>query len=140
MKLNDAYPSRYLTAEDLGGNDKTLTIESVDLEEIGQGRDKSNKLVIGFRGAKKTFVVNKTNANTIAKLLGTDETEEWVGQRITIGPREVEFQGDMVWSIRVSLKKPVSQQAAEAAKPKPAPVVEPADQDGGDELREEAGF
>lgn len=141
MKLNDAYPSKYLTAEDLDGKDITATIDTIELEEIGQGADKSKKLVIGFRGKKKLFVVNKTNANTIAKALGTDETEDWVGQRITIGPREVEFQGNMVWSIRVSLKKPASTQAKEAAKPAP---VEPADQDGdsepADELHEEAGF
>jgi hypothetical protein len=131
MKLNDAYPSRYLTAEDLDGRDVTATIETIELEEIGQGADKSKKLVIGFRGKKKLFVVNKTNANTISKVLGSDDTDDWIDQRITIGPREVEFQGNMVWSIRVSLRKPASQQAGEAAKP--APTHEPADQDGHDE-------
>ena len=128
MKLNDAYPSQFLTAEDLDGKDITITIAEIELEEIGQGHDKSKKLVIGMTGKKKRFVVNKTNANTIAKVLGSDDTDDWLGQRITIGPREVEFQGNMVWSIRVSLKKPVSQQAKEAAKPAPS------DNDGGPEL------
>lgn len=126
MKLNDAYPSQFLTAEDLDGKDITITIADIELEEIGQGHDKSKKLVIGMTGKKKRFVVNKTNANTIAKVLGSDDTDDWIGQRISIGPREVEFQGNMVWSIRVSLKKPVSQQAKEAAKPAPS------DNDGGD--------
>jgi hypothetical protein len=116
MKLNDAYPSRFLTAEDLNGKDIAVTIASVELEDIGQGHDKSKKLVISMTGKKKAFVVNKTNAGTIAKVLGTDETEEWVDRQIIIGPREVEFQGNMVWSIRVSLKKP----ATAAAKPAPA--------------------
>jgi hypothetical protein len=132
MKLGDAYPSKYLTAEDLDGKDVTLTIDSIELEEIGQGADKSKKLVIGFRGKKKQFVVNKTNANTIAKVLGSDDTDDWIDQRITIGPREVEFQGNMVWSIRVSLKKPASQQAKEAAAP--------AQQHEPDELEQDAGF
>jgi hypothetical protein len=71
-------------------------------------------------GKKKAFVVNKTNAGTIAKVLGTDETEEWVDRQIIIGPREVEFQGNMVWSIRVSLKKPGA-----TAPAKPAPAAQP---------------
>ena len=75
-------------------------------------------------GKKKAFVVNKTNAGTIAKVLGTDETEEWVDRQIIIGPREVEFQGNMVWSIRVSLKKP----ATAAAKPAPAAPVDDFDE------------
>jgi hypothetical protein len=70
-------------------------------------------------GKKKAFVVNKTNAGTIAKVLGTDETEEWVDRQIIIGPREVEFQGNMVWSIRVSLKKP----AQASGKPAAAPAI-----------------
>lgn len=124
MKLNEAYPSKYLTAEDLGDQDHTLTIASVDLEDIGQGRDKSSKLVIGFRGKKKQFVVNKTNAKTIAKVLGTEETDDWIGSAITIGPREVEFQGDMVMSIRVSLR------TGTAKNPPLKRAEEPADQDG----------
>lgn len=129
IKLNDAYPSKYLTAEDLGDAPVTATIEEVDLEEIGQGADKSKKLVIGFTGKKKKFVVNKTNANTIAKVLGSDDTDDWIGQRITLRAMEVEFQGNMVMSIRVSLKKPTSGQAAEAK----AAV---SDNDGGDGLPE----
>ena len=132
MKLNDAYPSRFLTAEDLNGKDIAVTIASVELEDIGQGHDKSKKLVISMTGKKKAFVVNKTNAGTIAKVLGTDETEEWVDRQIIIGPREVEFQGNMVWSIRVSLKKPGA-----TAPNKPAPAAQP---DSGDIASEDEAF
>lgn len=124
MKTSEAYPSKYLSAEDLDGKDMTLQIKTVELETIGQGAKASEKLVIGFKGAKKMFVVNKTNANTISKVLGSDETDDWIGQRITIGPREVEFQGDMVLSIRVSLKRP-----ADAAAPKAQPTAEPVPSD-----------
>lgn len=126
MKTADAYPSKYLSAEDLNEKDITLTIRSVELEEIGQGAKAERKLVIEFAGAKKRFVCNKTNSNTISKVLGSDETDDWIGQRITIGPREVEFQGDMVMSIRVSLKKPA--EAAPKKKVEPDPV--PSDNDG----------
>lgn len=136
MKLNDAYPSNFLTAEDLGGRDITITIQDIELEDLGQGAKKEKKLAITMAGKKKKFIVNKTNANTIAKVLGTDETDDWIGQRIIIGPREVEFQGEMVWSIRVSLRLPTSTQAAAAEQPaaprQPAPPVQQEIQEGAD--------
>ena len=118
MKLNEAFPSNFLKADDLNGKQCTMTIESAEVEEIGQGNEKASKLVLAFRGAEKKLVCNVTNAKTIAKVLGTDETDDWIGQRITLVPREVEFQGETVWAIRVSLTKPVS---AKPAKPAPSP-------------------
>lgn len=122
MNINTAYPSNYLKADDLNGKSVTVTIQKVELEEIGQGRDKERKPVLYFRGKDKGVVLNKTNANTITKLYG-GETDDWVGKAITLVPREVEFQGEMVLSIRVSLQKPG---APAAARPETAP--EPADE------------
>lgn len=128
MKLNDAYPSKYISAADLNGQDVTVTIDGVDLEEFdGDNRNKERKLVLRFRGKKKAMVCNKTNANTIAKVLGSDDTDDWIGKSITIGPREVEFGGEMVWSLRVSLKAPAQPtRAAAPARPAPEPEPEPA--------------
>ncbi len=121
MKLNDAFPSAFLKADDLKGNNVTVTISEVSIEQIGQGAQKDSKLVLAFRGKEKKLVCNKTNASTIAKLYG-DETDNWVGQQIILTPREVEYQGEMVWSIRVSLQKPKAVAPANAggrADPKP---------------------
>ena len=41
------------------------------------------------------MVLNKTNANTIAKMHG-EETDDWAGKRIILCAREVEFQGTMM--------------------------------------------
>jgi len=131
MKVSQAFPSNFLKADDLNGQAVTVTIASVELEEIGQGRDKEEKLVVKFQGKSKGMICNKTNANTIAKLHG-DDTDAWVGQRITIVPREVEFQGEMVLALRVSLQKPAQMNSPAPVKAAPAPVQqEPADQDGG---------
>lgn len=129
MKLSDAYPSNYLKADDLQGKSVIVRIESVTLEELGQGMKKERKLVIGFIGKSKAMVCNKTNAGTIAKLYG-DDTDGWINQPITIKPMEVEFGGEMVLAIRVSLQKPVTAQPGPASahgmlgKPavRPAPV------------------
>jgi hypothetical protein len=114
MNLSQAYPSRYLAADDLQGRSVTVTIASVKLEEIGQGADKDTKLVLTFSGKSKALVCNKTNAKTIGKLWG-EETDNWVGKPIIIAAREVEFQGNMVWAIRVSLQKPGTSAPSAAA-------------------------
>lgn len=118
MKLNEAFPSNFITSADLNGKDVVVVIEEVKMERIGQGRDAEDKLLLTFRGKKKGLITNKTNAKTIGKLYG-DDTDDWIGKAITIGPREVEFQGDMVWAIRVSLRAPAS--AAPAAQPAATP-------------------
>ena len=119
MKTSQAFPSDYLKASDLNGKEVKVRIESVELVDMGQGRDKESKLLIKFAGKQKGLVCNKTNAGTIEKLYG-DETNNWIGKEITLAPREVEFQGEMVWAIRVSLQKP-------GVNPTPAP----SDNDGG---------
>jgi hypothetical protein len=120
MNINDAFPSDYLKADDLKGANVTVTISEVGIEEIGQGQQKEQKLILSFTGKKKRLVCNKTNANTIGKLYGT-ETDVWIGKSITLAPREVEFQGDMVWAIRVSLQKPLSGPAKAPTKPDAVP-------------------
>jgi len=47
------------------------------------------------------MVCNKTNARTIARVLGSEEFDEWIGKQISLYRCEVDFQGDMVDSIRV---------------------------------------
>lgn len=137
MNITEAFPSAFLKCEDLQGKSVTVTIDSVKQDEIGQGNQKAVKLIIGFTGRSKKLVCNKTNAKTIAKLYGP-ETENWIGQKIILRPLEVEFSGDMVWSIRVSLQKPggiaeqglAAQTVTEPATAKPNPdstKVEPED-------------
>jgi len=51
----------------------------------------------------------KANCNTIAKITGSREFDDWTGKTIHLYRTEVEFGGEMVESIRVKLKasKPV---------------------------------
>lgn len=124
MKISEAFPSNFLKADDLNGKNVTVTIQDATLEEIGQGHNKERKLILAFHGKEKKLVLNKTNAGTIAKLYG-DDTEGWIGQKITICPREVEFQGEMVLAIRVSLQKPMAVTVPALPPKKVAQVEEP---------------
>jgi len=106
MNLNDAYPSKYLTAADLDGQDLVFTITGCTLETLGQGEEAETKLVLKLKDEAKGFVCNKTNASKIAETLG-DETDHWTGKTITLGPREVAWGAKTVWSIRVVTPPPV---------------------------------
>ena len=105
MNIDQAFPSDFLKAADLMGKNVTVTIKEVGMETIGQGAQQDTKPVISFVGKEKRLVCNKTNANAIKKLYGPD-TDGWVGKSIILTSREVEFQGESVLAIRVSLMAP----------------------------------
>lgn len=103
MNINDAFPSKYLKAGDLPEEgSQRFTIEKIEIEEIGKDKDK--KPVIFFDEIHKGLVCNKTNARTIAKVLGSEDFEDWTGKQISLYRAEVEFQGEMVEAIRVKMK------------------------------------
>lgn len=128
-RLADAFPSKYLAASDLEDGDVTGTILSAEIETLGQGAEKSQKIIMNLKGLKKPFVCNKTNATTISKVLGSDDTDDWIGQRITLGVSEVQFGNDIMPAIRVRLKKPASAQAAQRPPVQAEPETATADDD-----------
>lgn len=120
MNIDTAFPSKYMKASDLPEEGQTsFVIEAVKIEEIG--KDKQHKPVIYFEDQDKGFVANKTNCNTIAKILGSKDTEDWIGKTIKLYRTEVQFGDEMVESIRVSVK------AGGKAGPVPAARNEPED-------------
>ena len=116
MNINDAFPSNYLKASDLGEAQPVVTIERLEIEPVGRGKEM--KPVIYFAGKQKGMVLNKTNSKKIAEIAGSTDTDDWHGIQIKLYSTEVDFQGETVEAIRVK-----SPQATKAkSKPKPAPV------------------
>jgi len=100
MKRDEAYPSKYLKAADLNGEDLTVVIKSLEDEQIG--KDKKIGHVLYFRGGKtKPLIVNVTNFDAIVSATGLDDSDDWEGKKITLFVDEVPFQGKMVDAIRV---------------------------------------
>lgn len=96
----------HLYAFDLDGRDVTVEIEDVRAGEVtGDKGKKSKKPVIKFVGKEKKLAINKTNGKIIASLYGKD-TDDWIGQLITIFPTTTEFGGDTVDCIRVRPQRP----------------------------------
>jgi hypothetical protein len=110
MRTGEAFPSSYIKASDLKGNRVTVTIDHVNLE--GVGKDKEQKPVVYFQGKDKGLVLNKTNANKITSLLGTDEMDDWQGGQVVLYGTMVEFGGEQVEGIRVAAVPPKARTAA----------------------------
>lgn len=110
MKISALFPSKYVKAADLNGKTVTLTIAKLVVEEMGHGSEKQSKPVLYFEKATKGLVLNRTNAMTIVGLYG-DETDDWVGKRISIYPTRIRAFGAMQDTIRVREEIPAQPQA-----------------------------
>lgn len=134
------HPSKFLSAADLNEEKVTATISSVEMEEM-QGGD--SKPVIYFEELEKGMVANKTNCTTISALYG-DDSDEWVGEKVTLFPTYTTFNKQNVACIRIEPKRPTVKKAAlatagkpigkPAGKPVAAPEPPPADGDDADDI------
>ena len=100
MKIGNAFPSKYIKAEDLGNKEHTLTILKVEMGEVGKEDAPEMKPVCYFVGKAKGLVLNKTNAETIAHSYG-DDTDEWTNKPVIVYPDRTMFGGKMVDCIRL---------------------------------------
>ena len=105
ISVRKLFDSRFLKSDDIGDTDMALTINRVELEDIGHGDNRDEKAVVYFDEIEKVLVLNKTNATTISRLYG-DDTAEWRGKRIVLYATEVSYQGTQMMGIRVRMRPP----------------------------------
>ena len=122
MRISEAYPSKYLKAADLDGQDRAVSIRACIQEELGQGVEMETKPVLYFDGGQKGLVLNKTNAQAIADDYG-DDTEAWAGREIVLFIQKVTFQGKLMPAIRVRTQA-TPQPAVQHAPAPPAPETD----------------
>jgi len=105
--------SRFLGHADISDTEDTIvTIKGYSQELMGQGKDQTEKWVLTFKELKKGLGLNVTNGKTCIKLFGTEEMDEWIGQRIALYVKDdVEYQGEVVSAIRVRPKLPGGKKA-----------------------------
>lgn len=135
MRVELMFPSEYLSAADLmllPGQQYTATIEAIRQEMLRTNKGgKEARWVVTLKKARKRWVLNKTNATTIAKLYGP-EANNWADKRVTLYVTKVDAFGETKDAIRVRPEKPpepVVKQKEPAAVETPAePVFE--DDDG----------
>jgi hypothetical protein len=108
--IDSLFPSRFLKASDLQGRQIKVTISHVTIEEVGKDGDR--KPVVYFRNAEKGLALNKINAETIAEIAESFDTDDWAGRQIVLVPAKTEFQGKRVDCIRIQAPGGGSQQPA----------------------------
>lgn len=96
----------YLGAWDLQGRDVTVRISRVIAATLtAQGGRTSKKPIVYFEGTDKALALNKTNAKTIAAIYGNN-TDAWVGERITLYPTTTTMGSETVDAIRIRPVRP----------------------------------
>lgn len=128
------YPSRYIKAADLMGQNVTVTILRVRKETIEmEGGKKDDKAVLYIADARgkplqKTWVAGKTVLKQIAATLGDPSIGTWKGKQVTMYPTTCKSKGgETVECIRVrprvlqgSHEMPADMTAGDDAAPAPA--------------------
>ena len=130
MRLAEVFPSKFLKAEDLadgnGGYRRvTVRIRETVMQDIG-GDKAERKAVIYFAGKDKGLVSNRTNADELQTIIGSDDTDNWNGYRVMLFVERVPFQGKKVPALRIcaAAQEPAKPTAARVA-PKAAVAAAP---------------
>ena len=96
MKLTEVYSSSggFLKADDVT-QPITGTIESAEMvtKDYGDGKGPKSQIVLSFVGKDKKLGLNFTNANKIAELVGSDDTDAWIGH-YSVSFREMHAQAE----------------------------------------------
>lgn len=121
------FPSDYITAADLNGRDWIGVIDKIEpRHELRRQNGKDYRPVVYLKGWTKKWVLNKTNAHTIAEMYGP-EVMNWIGKPIALYPTRVPFGNKTVDAIRIRPERPQPRPRNGTAQP---PADAPASEDG----------
>lgn len=91
----------YIGAYSLNSKDLSVTIDKVARELVTGTNGKKEECTVAHLKGLKPFIINKTNAKTIAKVLGSPYIEDWSNKVITLYPTITKLKGEDVECLRV---------------------------------------
>jgi hypothetical protein len=113
MKRSKAFPSKYMSQDDVSDGPIRGTIEVVQPETVGRGDDAEEKAVLYLKGGQKGLVLNGTTWDQITEIAQErgipepDDSDNWVGLMIELyHDPSVRFGTKKVGGIRV--RKPAA--------------------------------
>ncbi|KKN60128.1 hypothetical protein LCGC14_0535060 [marine sediment metagenome] len=98
MDANEFYPSKWLSAEDVGDKKTKTKITGIATEEMQDEK----KLVVFFEQFKKGLILNKTNFVRLKEQLGS-ETDNWIGKSVELYTIKTDFKGKEVDAVRLKV-------------------------------------
>jgi hypothetical protein len=105
-----------------------VTIKDIHQENVAkQGAPEELRWCMSFDECEKPMVLNSTNGQICAQIFKSEESDDWIGQKIVIYDEpNVSFGGKLVGGIRVraprNQPKPAAQTKPAPAKANPAPA------------------
>lgn len=106
MKLNNMFPRKYANGADLNGQSVTVTVHSMTIEKLSPhaGQPPMDRFILHFSETQKGVILSRTLAEQIASILHSDDTDQWIGKKITLFPQPLTVAGKSRIAIRA--KKP----------------------------------
>ena len=105
-KVGEMIESKYLKQSDVQ-DEMTVTIQKVGKANVArEGDEPEYKWLVRFDELAKPMVLNSTNIKRLAKACNSDDTDEWLGKKVTlyVDP-DVEFAGNVVGGLRIRAKQ-----------------------------------
>jgi hypothetical protein len=128
-RRDEIFPSKYLKASDLNGKaiNVVVTLAARETLKTPAGKEQ-DKIVLSFKGAKKTLPLNQTNYDSVALIAGSDDWDTWPGVGLQLYPWQVEMHGEMKPCVRIR-----SPEQGELRKLQAPATPPPAKASGGDD-------
>lgn len=114
----------FLGAYSLMEGDKPIelvvTLKTVAVETVTGADGKKDECMVAQIANNKPFIINATNAKTIAKIYGSPYVEDWAGKKITLFVAKIKVAGESVDALRIRPTAPAG--TKEAALPELTPT------------------
>jgi hypothetical protein len=102
MKINELFPHKYVTGEDLNDKTVTVTIARVVAERMhpNQASPEVEKYVIYFGETRRGVVLGRPLEMQITRAIAEDDTDHWPGHKVRIYPEPLTVGGIQRTAIR----------------------------------------
>lgn len=114
MKRSDAFPSRYVSKDDVA-TPITARIDTVRFDTINGDKGDEDKPVMYFRDGVKPMILNNTNWMTVEEAYG-QESDDWTGKPVELYlDPGVMFGGKRVGGVRLRIPNGAAKMTLEKA-------------------------
>jgi hypothetical protein len=124
-RIHEMVESKFLKKED-AADGILVTIKGVEKRDVGTEAEPEQKWVL-LLAENKPLVLNSTNLALLEKALGSDDTDNWIGQQVVLfNDENVSFGGKLTGGVRVDVNRTKRYHAKNAqAAPNTAPKEYP---------------
>jgi len=115
VKINEMFPRKFVSGDDLNGKSYVVTIEEVRQEQlrIAGAAKEETRYVLYLLNTRKGIILSRTLAEQIADIVGRADTADWPRHKIVIYPVPMLVAGKKRVAIRARALNEVAEPTAE---------------------------